>query len=159
MQTAVEHPPPAFRTTAAPAVKVAPKGELRFLGHLAPRPGRKLGLALLTVALLAVAGFLSWRALVQPITVVVAPLQSDVRVQVFGLGTVGARVQSNVGFKVAGVLAALSADQGDLVKAGRVLARLEASDVEAQLALASAGVAQARANVAKADPRSPAASS
>jgi HlyD family secretion protein len=61
-----------------------------------------------------------------------------------------ARVQSSVGFKVAGVLGALEADEGDRVRARQVLARLDANDVEAQLAVAKAGVAQARANVAKA---------
>jgi HlyD family secretion protein len=98
----------------------------------------------------AVAAFLSWSAFLSPVTVSVAPMQSDVRQQVFGLGTVGARVQSNVGFKVAGVLAALDADQGDRVRAGQVIARLDARDIEAQIAVAKAAVAQARAGLEKA---------
>ena len=105
---------------------------------------------MLIAVLIGVAGFLLWQALLRPITVSVAPVASNVHEQVFGLGTVGARVQSNVGFKVAGVLAALYADQGDRVKAGQVLARLDARDVAAQLALAKAGVAQARASLEKA---------
>jgi HlyD family secretion protein len=60
-------------------------------------------------------------------------------------------VQSNVGVRVAGVLVALNADQGDRVQAGQVLAKLDARDVEAQLALASAGIAQARANIERAN--------
>jgi HlyD family secretion protein len=52
-------------------------------------------------------------------SVSVAPVQTNVKEQVFGLGTVGARVRSNVGFKVAGVLGALDADQGDVVPADR----------------------------------------
>jgi HlyD family secretion protein len=84
-------------------------------------------------------------------TVLVAPVASGVPERVFGLGVVGARVQSNVGFKVAGVLAALGADQGDRVKAGQVLARLDTRDVAAQVAVAKAAVAQARANLEKAE--------
>jgi HlyD family secretion protein len=84
------------------------------------------------------------------VTVEVSPVSSNVLVQVFGLGTVGARVQSNVGFKVAGVLAALRADSGDRVPAGTVLARLDAREVTAQLGQAEAGVLQARASLVKA---------
>ena len=84
-------------------------------------------------------------------TVEVASVSIDVPVQVFGLGTVGARVQSNVGFKVAGVLVALDADSGDRVSAGSVLARLDAREVAAQLGQANAGVLQARASLVKAD--------
>ncbi len=46
-------------------------------------------------------------------------------VQVFGLGTVEARVTSKIGFKVAGVLVDLRADVGDRVAKGAVLARLD----------------------------------
>jgi HlyD family secretion protein len=104
----------------------------------------------LVAALIALAGFLAWLGFLRPLTVSVAPVESGVRKQVFGLGTVGTRVLSNVGFKVAGVLAALDADQGDRVKAGQVLARLDARDVAAQVAVAKAAVAQASANLEKA---------
>jgi HlyD family secretion protein len=115
-----------------------------------PRRGRRLGLFLLIVAVLALAGFAFWYAFFSPVTVSAAPVETDVPIEVFGLGTIGARVQSNVGFKVAGVLVELKADQGDRVRAGQVLARLDARDVEAQLALARAGAGQARANIDKA---------
>ncbi len=105
---------------------------------------------MLAVIALGVAGFLSWFTLLAPVTVPAAPVQSNVRQQVFGLGTIGARVQSNIGFKVAGVLVALGADQGDRVRAGQVLARLDARDIEAQVAVATAAIAQARANLEKA---------
>jgi HlyD family secretion protein len=108
------------------------------------------GLFVLIVAALGLAGFVSWYAFFSPVTVSAAPVETDVPVQVFGLGTVGARVQSNVGFKVAGLLVELKADQGDRVQAGQMLARLDARDVEAQLALARAGVGQAHANIDKA---------
>ncbi len=105
--------------------------------------------ATLVVAAAGIA-FAAWAVLLRPVDVTVAPVATDVAERVYGLGTVGARVQSNVGFKVGGVLVELSADQGDIVKTGDVLARLDASDVEAQLAVAEAGVTQARANVVKA---------
>lgn len=112
---------------------------------------RTVGYALLIVLAGVCASLLVWWAYFSPVTVSAAPIQSNVREQVFGLGVVGARVQSNVGFKVAGVLVALKADQGDRAQAGQLLAQLDARDVEAQLAVAKAGVAQARANVEKAE--------
>ncbi|HVB69255.1 MAG TPA: biotin/lipoyl-binding protein [Acetobacteraceae bacterium] len=53
--------------------------------------------------------------------------------QVYGLGTVGADVQSNVGFKVAGVVNEIDANEGDRVNAGTVLARLNARAIAAQV--------------------------
>jgi HlyD family secretion protein len=107
-------------------------------------------LAAAIAVVLAAAAFVAWRALLRPLTVEAAPLRSDVREQVFGLGVTGARVQSAVGFKVAGVLVALDADEGDRIRAGQVLARLESRDVQAQVAVAKAAVVQARESIAKA---------
>ena len=116
----------------------------------APRRNRLAAVAVVIPAALILAGFLSWYVLFSPLTVSIAPIETNVHEQGYGLGVVGARVQSNVGFKVAGVLVELKADQGDRVRAGQLLARLDARDVEAQLALARAGVSQARANIEKA---------
>ncbi len=102
------------------------------------------------LAFFVLTGALSWWALLRPVTVTVVPIETNVREQVFGLGVIGARVQSNVNFKVPGVLTRLFADQGDQVNAGQVIAKLDSSDIEAQVALASAGVAQAQASLAKA---------
>jgi len=114
-------------------------------------PSWRSALTLLAI-LLAVSwvGFWAWSQFVRPVEVRIAAVQTNVREQVFGLGTIGARVVSNVGFKVAGVLVDLTADHGDHVRSGTVLARLDASDVEAQLAAARAGVSLAEANIAKA---------
>ncbi len=142
--------PLATLRTAVPAVGKAIPTDRRGAIQGAPHRGRQIAWALAAVVALAVAGFLSWSVFFIPVTVSVAPVQSNVRQQVFGLGTIGARVQSNVGFKVAGVLAALGADQGDRVRAGQVLAQLDARDIEAQVAVAKAAVAQARAGVEKA---------
>ena len=137
-----DYPLTTLRTTV-PAVGKAIPTDRRGAIQGAPHRGRQIAWALAAVVAVAVAAFLSWFAFLSPVTVSVAPVQSNVRQQVFGLGTVGARVQSNVGFKVAGVLAALDADQGDRVRAGQVLARLDARDIEAQVAVAKAAVAQA----------------
>jgi HlyD family secretion protein len=142
-----DHPATALRApTVLKAPEVSRRGSLAGTSHR----GRNAALAALIVALLAVAGFLSWSALLKPVMVSVLPAQSGLQQQVFGLGTVGARVQSNVGFKVPGVLVALNADQGDRVKAGQVLAQLDARDIEAQIRVMKAGVVQARANLEKA---------
>src|SRR6185312_3228500 len=104
------------------------------------------------LAIIALAGIGAaqlWATSYRPLTVQVAPAAATLPVQVFGLGTVGARVQSNVAFKVAGVLVELNGDAGDRVPTGAVLARLDARDAAAQLAIAAAGVAQAEASLAK----------
>ena len=141
--------PITLRTTA-PAVGKSVPTDRRKAIQGAPHRGRQIAWGLAAVAALAVAGFAFWFAFFSPVTVSVAPVQSDVRQQVFGLGTVGARVQSNIGFEVAGVLVSLGADQGDRVRVGQVLAQLDVRDMEAQVAVAKAGVAQARAGLEKA---------
>ena len=98
---------------------------------------------------LAAAGWL-WRGAAMPLTVRLAPVGANVAEQVYGLGTVGADVQSSVGFKIAGVINEIDANEGDRVKAGTVLARLDARDIAAQVEQARAGVLLARAAQGKA---------
>lgn len=117
----------------------------------APSGRRRLGWALTAVLGVVIVAFLAWRIFFRPVTVAAATVGTDVHERVFGLGVVGARVESNVGFKVSGVLTELDADQGDRVHVGQVLARLDARDVEAQVAVARANTDQARANLDKAD--------
>ena len=134
-------------TDALPRIDALPA---RSRGRFRP-PSRRSALLLVAVLLaLAGVGFWAWSKFVRPVKVQIASAQTDVREQVFGLGTVGARVTSNVGFKVAGVLVDLTADHGDFVRRGAVLARLDARDVEAQTAIAGAGVSLAEANIGKA---------
>ncbi|MDX9862504.1 MAG: efflux RND transporter periplasmic adaptor subunit [Rhodospirillales bacterium] len=82
---------------------------------------------------------------VRPVTVEVARPAPAVPVQVFGLGTVEARIVSKVGVEVAGTLVELSADHGDRGRAGDVLARLDTADQEARVERARAGVESAEA--------------
>jgi len=80
----------------------------------------------------------------------VAASERDVPVEVFGLGTVEARVTSQVGFKIAGVLVDLRVDVGERVAKDAVLARLDDREQRAQVARAKAAVGQAEANLQKA---------
>lgn len=104
----------------------------------------------LMVALVAAAALATDR-LWRPIAVSVATMERDVPIQVFGLGTVEARVISRVGFEVTGTLVELAADFGDRVTAGAVLARVQSREQEARVAQARAAVDQAEAAVRQAD--------
>jgi HlyD family secretion protein len=86
----------------------------------------------------------------RPVQVSVAAVQTDVPVQVFGLGTVEAQNLSRIGFETAGTLVDLKADHGDSVKAGALLARLNSREQEARVAQARAAVTQADAAVEQA---------
>ncbi len=106
-------------------------------------------LAIVLVLVLA-GGATTWALFFQPITVRTAALQRDLPVQVFGLGTVEARVTSKVGFKVPGVLVDLRADVGNRVPKGTILARLDDREQSARLARAQAAIEQTQANFQKA---------
>lgn len=134
--------PTAPPTVAPRAQGSAPPGR--------PRRGRLLVWAAVFLLVLAAAGWL-WRTAVTPPTVQLAPVGTRVAEQVYGLGTVGADVQSSVGFKIAGVINEIDANEGDRVTAGTVLARLDARDIAAQVEQARAGVLQARAAQGKAE--------
>jgi HlyD family secretion protein len=104
--------------------------------------------AALAVAAAGAVGAYTWGG---PLTVTVAPLEKDVPIQVFGLGTVEAQTISRVGFETAGTLVGLRADHGDTVKAGDLLGRLESREQEARVAQARAAVSQAKAGVEQAE--------
>jgi HlyD family secretion protein len=97
------------------------------------------------VLLLLGSAFAYWRT--RPVQVTVAPIETNVPIQVFGLGTVEAQKLSKIGFETAGTLVELNADHGDTVKAGTVLGRLQSREQEAKVAQARAAVTQAKASV------------
>ena len=111
---------------------------------------RSISLVILVV-IAAAAAFGAWTLYLRPVRVAVAGAARDVAVQVFGLGTVEARVTSKVGFKVSGVLVDLGADVGDHVARGTVLARLDDREQRARTARAGAAVQQAEANFQRAN--------
>ena len=70
--------------------------------------------------------------------------------EVFGTGTLEAKVAIGVSAKIIGKVTDVLVDQGDTVKAGQVLARLEATDYENAVRLTEARVSEADAELAKA---------
>lgn len=111
-----------------------------------PRLGKwVVGLAVL---LLVVGGGYYLRT-AREIQVRVAQPQSNVEVRVFGIGTVEAQVLSKVGFQVAGKVVSVAADQGDFVKAGTVLAKLDDEAQRAKLSKSEAARRQAAASLTK----------
>jgi HlyD family secretion protein len=87
----------------------------------------------------------------RPLTVTVAPVEKDVPIQVFGLGTVEAQTVSKIGFETAGTLVELHVDHGDTVKVGTLIARLQSREQEARVAQARAAVEQAQAGIEQAE--------
>ncbi|MEI8276409.1 MAG: HlyD family efflux transporter periplasmic adaptor subunit [Hyphomicrobiales bacterium] len=92
---------------------------------------------------------IAWGMYFRAITVQVAAVQRDVAVQIFGLGTVEARITSKIGFKVSGVLVDLQADVGNQVPKGTALARLDDREQSARVARAKAAIEQTEANLQK----------
>ena len=110
------------------------------------RVPRYLLIALLIVVLIVI-GYLV--IIKRPLSVEVVELEHDVPVQVFGLGTVEARILSKVGFEVGGALVELAVDHGDRIKQGAMLARLHSTEQQARVSKAQASLAQAEAALQK----------
>jgi len=129
---------------------------LSFTGERDDLPGEKRRLmsrlfkfgAGLAVVLLALGGAYYWR-FVREIPVRVAAPEQNVEVRVFGIGTIEAQIVSKIGFQIAGKIVSIEADQGDFVKSGAVLARLDDESQRAKLKKSEAAQRQAAANVAK----------
>ena len=73
----------------------------------------------------------------------------DLVAQVYGNGTVEAKVVVNVASKITGRIVEIDADQGDAVKRGQVLAKLDLSELQAQNRQAEASLALATKNTAR----------
>ncbi|ARQ01976.1 efflux RND transporter periplasmic adaptor subunit [Pseudorhodoplanes sinuspersici] len=84
------------------------------------------------------------------IAVRIANPQTDTDVRVFGIGTVEAQVVSKVGFQLAGKLSQIGADQGDFVKTGTLLAKLDDDAQRGKLMKSEAAQRQAAANLLRA---------
>lgn len=87
----------------------------------------------------------------RPVAVSVVQPEQDVAIRVFGLGTVEARVVSQIGFEVGATLSEMTVDHGDAVGQGDILARLQTREQEARVARAEAGLLAAEVNVGKAE--------
>lgn len=108
---------------------------------------RRLAIVAIVIAALAAVAILGYAALViRPVEVRAARSERDVPVQVFGLGTVEAQIVSSIGFEVGAALVELTADHGDRVAKGALLARLHPAEQEARQAKARAGLTVADAS-------------
>ncbi len=109
--------------------------------------GKKIGIVVVALSL-AVGGLYYWR-FEREIAVRTVALERNVEVRVFGIGTIEAQVLSKVGFQVAGKIVAIEADQGQLVKSGALLAKLDDAAQRAKLSKSEAALRQAEANLIK----------
>ncbi|HEY9750553.1 MAG TPA: efflux RND transporter periplasmic adaptor subunit [Allocoleopsis sp.] len=86
----------------------------------------------------------------EDITELTIPVQSqDLRVRITANGTMVAIQSVNLSPKAAGIVKELYVEQGDRVAVGEVIARMDSSTLEAELAQAQANLSQAQANLAK----------
>ncbi len=103
---------------------------------------------LLWVVVLVVGGIVLKMTLFAPSKVKVVSVEKrDITAQVYGNGTVEARVIVGVSSKITGRIVALYADQGDQVKRGQLLARLESDDLFQQQQQSEAAVSKSAANL------------
>jgi len=77
----------------------------------------------------------------------------DIAASIQATGSIAAEETSDVAPKVAGKIANLSADAGQFINAGSVIARVDDRDARLQLASAQAAVKKARVSVAQAEAR------
>lgn len=82
-----------------------------------------------------------------PSVQVVKMEKRDLTAQVYGNGTVEAKVVVGISSKITGRIVELHADQGDRVKRGQLLARLESDDLVQQERQSEAGLSRSAANL------------
>lgn len=106
---------------------------------------QKLGLGMVALLLVAGAiGFAVTRGPLAPPRVELAQArQGDLQPEVFGVGTVEARLSYALGPTLAGRVKSVAVDQGDRVKAGQVLAELDPVDLDERIAAAAFGLQRA----------------
>lgn len=102
----------------------------------------------LAAALVVAGGGAYWR-FAREIPVRTAAPEQNVEVRVFGIGTIEAQIVSRIGFQIAGKVVAIGADQGDVVKSGAVLAKLDDEAQRAKVRKSEAAKRQSAANLVK----------
>ena len=123
-------------------------------GSLAPKKRRRIRWWMVVLALIAIAVVVRL-VMPQPITVQTASVVTRYPAQqvtvLTASGYVVAQRKAAVATKASGRLELLNVQEGSRVKKGDLLARIDARDVEAQLAAAQANVGVARATIASAE--------
>lgn len=107
----------------------------------------KFATALAAVLVILIGGYY-WR-FEREISVRTVAAEQNVEVRVFGIGTIEAQVVSKVGFQISGKVVGIEADQGDFVKAGALLAKLDDDAQRAKVQKSEVAQRQAAANLAK----------
>lgn len=108
-------------------------------------PFRKLLLWLIVVVVVV---FVVYRIKFSPTPVTThTAATGEVRGEVMGTGTLEARVKTTISPRIQERLAEVIVDQGDAVKSGQLLARLDDAETKQQVAIAEASLAAARATV------------
>lgn len=105
---------------------------------------RWLAAGAVTTALLAGAAWTRWQSSSGPSWRTAQVERGDITQRIQATGTLNALIQVSVGTQVSGVVTALYADFNSLVKKGQVLARIDPTVLETQLAEARAAVEGAR---------------
>lgn len=147
MNTEVTIAPPSNTSLKTSAGQAEPLKKLPFTLP------RWVWLAVLGIALLAAFGWVVMRSgPLAPVQVTVTPVvKGEVAPSLFGIGTVEARRAYLIGPTVAGRVERVLVDVGDIVKAGQLLAEMDAVDLDARVGASAAAVARARSAVATAE--------
>ena len=99
------------------------------------------------LAVIVVIVIVKMTLLAPPQVRIVSVQKRDLTAQVYGNGTVEAKVVVAVSSKITGRIMELHADQGDHVTRGQLLATLESDDLLQQQKLSAAGVSKSAANL------------
>jgi HlyD family secretion protein len=118
-------------------------GNMRLIETISKK--KKYGVYLLALAAAIV--LLKMTVFAPPKVKVVTAEKRDLTAQVYGNGTVEAKVVVGISSKITGKVIQLYADQGNYVKKGQLLARLESDDVIQQQAQSEAEVSRADATL------------
>lgn len=114
------------------------------------RGWRRVRRPLAGALLLAVAAGWLLRLKLAPVPVLVHDIRpAPVAAEVMGTGTLEARVKTTISPRIQERLAEVLVDQGDAVRAGQLLARLDDGELTLQVEIAAAALAAAQASVAR----------
>ena len=112
------------------------------------RWGRIAALAVKIILPVAIVAVVVYRVRFAPVPVSVHLVdQGNLVEEVFGTGTLESHFKASISPKISGLITEVRVDQGDRVKAGEVLFRLDDRDLKRQVEIAESDLAAARAAV------------